>query len=277
MGVSIAFENGLPLRQCKYWPAILFQVKIGKREDAMCPDIEKALAYQVRKEIAQRYFRIRKLIEEDSENVTRMIEDLVRVYEDKLGPAMIRIYALLMDKDLIERFLKELGWEGLPFFDDHIVHSENIRKRLLQGMEPHGWFKSSKFTNLVMDSYRKLYEEYLEFDDLREDILDELAVVKEEIAQFTRNYSLDEIMSFLRNLNFEDESTVKALGKNIDSSKMGELEKKLAFPDISEIEDRMPNVPKLPKPDDIEGRLKALAHEAFERHRDEINEILQIG
>jgi len=240
----------------------------------MCPDIEKALAYQIKKEIAQRYFRIRKLIEEDSENVKKMMRELSRIYEERLSPAVIRIYALLMDDDLIERFLEAAGWHGRPFMDEYVIHSANIRRRLIQGMEPHGWLKSSRFTNLVLDSYQDLYEKYLEFDDLREEILDELAVVTEEIQQFERNYSLDEIMSFLRNLNFEDETTIKALGKNIDSSKMGELEKKLAFPDISKIADQMPEVPKLPKPDQIRDVLKELAHEAYDRHGDEIKGLL---
>ncbi len=241
----------------------------------MCPDIEKALAYQVRKEIAQRYFRIRKLIEEDSANVQKMIHELVQIYEDKLSPALIRIYALLVDEDLIEEFLETAGWKDRPFLDDYIIHSDNIRRRLLKGIEPHGWFKSSRFTNLILDSYKDLYDKYLEFDDLREEILDELAVVKEEMKQFESNYSLDEIMSFLRNLNFEDESTVRALGKNIDSSKMDELEKKLAFPDISKLEEQMPEVPKLPKPDQIRDRLKDLAHKAFERHGDELGKLLE--
>lgn len=241
----------------------------------MCPDIEKALAYQVKKEIAERYFRARKVIEEDSTNVKRMIGELTMIYERKLAPAMLRIYALFMDEDLIEEFLGAVGWKGRPFLDDYISNSEEIRKGLMQGMESHGWLKGSRFANMVLDTYEELYESYMDFDDLREEILDELAVIKEELVQFERNYSLDEIMSFLRNLNFEEEATVKALGKNIDSSKMGELEKKLAFPDISSIEDQMPDVPRLPAPDKFREKLKAMAHEAYERHEDEIKQLLK--
>jgi hypothetical protein len=241
----------------------------------MSPDIEKALAYQVRKEIAQRYFRIRKLIEDDSANIKRMIGQLQEVYEKRLKPALIRIYVLLMDEELIERFLRETGWQGRPFWDEYVNSSPGSKKALIRGMETHGWLKSTRFTNLVLESYEKLYREYLEFDDLREEILDELAIVKEEIQQFESNYSLDEIMAFLRNLNFEDESTIKALGKNIDSSKMGELEKKLSFPDISKIQEQMPEVPKLPGPEEMEDRLKDLAHEAYDRHRDDCIELLE--
>ena len=241
----------------------------------MCPDIEKALAYQVKKEIAERYFRARKVIEEDSANVKKMIGELNGIYKTRLAPAMLRIYALLADEDLIVQFLAEAGWKDRPFLDDYMSNSAEIRKGLMQGVEPHGWLKSSKFANMVLDSYEKLYENYLDFDDLREEILDELAVIKEELVQFERNYSLDEIMSFLRSLNFEDEATVKSLGKNIDSSKMGELEKKLAFPDISIIEGQMPDVPRLPVPDKFRDRLKALAHQAYERHEDEIKQLLE--
>ncbi len=241
----------------------------------MSPDIEKALAYQVKKEIAQRYFRIRKLIEEDSSNIRKMAKELVRLYEQKLGPALTRIYLLLMDEEIAGKFLKAAGWEGMPFFDRDVLNSPGLRKTLLSGMELHGWLRSSKFANLLLDSYRELYSAYLDFEDLREEIRDEIAIVKEEVRQFESNYSLDEIMSFLRNLNFEDETTVRALGKNIDSSKMGELEKKLAFPDISDVEKQMPAVPRLPKPEDMEGMLSDLAHDAYERHRDEIRQLLE--
>ncbi len=241
----------------------------------MSPDIEKALAYQVKKEIAQRYFRIRKLIEDDSANIKKMMGDLQTVYERELRPSLIRMYVLLLDEDLIERFLRELGWQDRPFWEEYTDFSPDERKELVRGIKSHGWLKSTRYANLVLESYAELYQRYLDFDDLREEILDELAIVKEEIQQFERNYSLDEIMSFLRNLNFEDESTVKALGKNIDSSKMGELEKKLAFPDISKIQEQMPPVPKLPKPDEFQERLKDLAHEAYDRHRDEAVELLE--
>jgi len=188
---------------------------------------------------------------------------------------MTRLYALLMDEDIIDEFLHATGWQGRPFLDKKTISNHGEIKRLLKGIELHGWLKSSRFSNLVLESYEKLYKEYLEFDDLREEILDEIALVKEEIAQFERNYSLDEIMSFLRNLNFEDEGAIKALGKNIDSSKMGELEQRLAFPDVSEIEKEMPQVPKLQKPEEIRDKLKELASKVYERHRDEIRQLLE--
>ncbi len=247
-----------------------------RREDAMSPDIEKALAYQVKKEIAQRYFGIRKLIDEDSANVKAMIKDLNQFLEKKIAPAILRIYMLLMDSDLIDEFLNIIGWEGRPFIDANVAASADARKKLLQGIHTHGWLKSSRFANLLLKSYEDLYDVYLEFDDLREDILDELAIVEEEITQFKRNYSLDEIMSFLRGLNFDDEATVKALGKNIDSSKMGELEKKLGFPDIQSIRAEMPDVPKLPKPEAIEDQLRDLASRVYNRHKDEIQELLEV-
>jgi hypothetical protein len=120
-----------------------------------------------------------------------------------------------------------------------------------------------------------LYDSYLAFDNFREEVLDEIAVVQEEISRFMSNYSLDEIMSFLRGLNLEDESVVGMLGKNIDSSKMGELEKRLAFENVSALEGRIPSLPKLPEPGEIEDKIKDLAHRVYERYKDDISRLVE--
>ncbi len=241
-------------------------------------DIGKAMAYQIKKEIAERYFRVRKLIEDDSANLRQMISRLERLYE-QLGPPMIRIYSLLMDRDLAEALLNHLGWkEGpLPFYDDYIVESESIKRRLLKDMELHGWFSRSKYTNLVMDSYQELYKNYLKYLDLLEEIEDEMAVVQEEINQFTSNYSLDEILTFLSELDSMGDVHASVLGTNVASAQRSQLEKKLALPNLDDIEAAIPRFPRLPKPEEMRPVLKKLAHEAWSRHHQEAERLLKIA
>lgn len=240
-------------------------------------DIGKAMAYQIKKEIAERYFRVRKLIEDDSANLKAMVSRLDQLYEE-LGPATIRIYSLLMDRDLAEKFMAAAGWQGeeLPFYDEYIVHSESIKKRLLKDMELHGWFSRSKYTNLVLDSYEELYRKYLKYLDLLEEIEDEMAVVQEEINHFTSNYSLDEILTFMSELDHMGDTHASVLGTNVASAKRSELEKKLALPSLDEIVAMIPRFPKLPKPDEMKAVLKELARQAWERHHEEAARALEI-
>jgi hypothetical protein len=240
-------------------------------------DIGKAMAYQIKKEIAERYFRIRKLIEDDRANLKEMIARLERLYE-QMGPAMIRIYSLLSDRDLAERFMAAAGWqdEELPFYDEYMVQSETIRERLLKDMELHGWFSRSKYTNLLLDSYDELYRRYLKYLDLLEEIEDEMAVVQEEIKQFTSNYSLDEILTFMSELDHMGDTHASVLGTNVASAQRSELEKKLALPGLDDIVAMIPKFPKLPKPDDMRSILKQLAHEAWDRHHEEASRALEM-
>ena len=241
----------------------------------MTQDIEKALAYQVKREMAERYFGMRRLIERDIGNLRTMIKELDDIYRQKIGPALTRIYSLLMGEEFINEFLQLCGWKVKPFWELYIRESEKMKIQALKAVKSHGWLKSSRFSNLLVDSYRVLYDSYLAFNGVREEVLDEIAVVQEEISRFSHNYSLDEIMSFLRGLSPEDESAVSVFGKNIDSSKMGELEERLAFEDVSVLEDEIPSLPRLPEPEEIEDRIKDMAHRVYERYKDDISRLVE--
>ncbi|MDY6895822.1 MAG: hypothetical protein SVO01_10465, partial [Thermotogota bacterium] len=126
-------------------------------------DIGKALTYQIKREIAERYFGYRKIIEEDRQALEAMISDLCFLYEQNIGRDIVRIYVLLRNLNLIDEFLKLTGWEGRPFFDQYIVESGTIRERLLKKMELHGWLAHYKFNNLLLDSYERLYLDMFEY------------------------------------------------------------------------------------------------------------------
>ncbi len=237
----------------------------------MSYDIEKALAYQIKKEIAQRYFRLRKLIEDDSANVQQMLEELNETYNSKIKPAFFKIYNLLAHKDLIEKFSKIIGQDEAPFLEEFLKDNPEPEPSLPNDIQPRGWFKESRFVNLLLDSYRALFENWKVYKEQREDVLDELAVVKEEIEQFTRNYSLDEIMHFLRGLNMEDETASKTFGRTVEGRKLGEFDKKLSFSqDLKELYKRIPGLETLPEPEKIEPELQRLAEEAFARHEEKV-------
>ncbi len=241
----------------------------------MSYDIEKALAYQVKKEIAQRYFRLRKLIEDDSANLDQLIDELNDIYINKIRPALFAIYSLLMDKDLIEEFSKTVGIEDPPFLSEFLELSEKERADLVSDLHPRGWFKESRFLSLLKNAYQKLYERWLEYHSLKEETLDELTLVKEEIEQFKKNYSLDEIMQFLRTLNTEDTDRVKAIGRTVEGRKLGDFDSKLGFSqDIEELFKKVPKLDSIPKIEEILPKLEALGEMAYMRHKEEVSEIV---
>jgi len=241
----------------------------------MSYDIEKALAYQLKKEIAERYFKLRKLIEDDTSNAKVLLERLNSIYQKRIRPAILRIYVLLSDHDLIREFAGLLGLKNPPFLEEYLKLSNLEKHKLIEELEPHGWFKESRFLNMLLDSYRQLYREWEQYHELREEVLDELQIVKEEIDQFTRNYSLDEIMQFLRTLDIENEGASRALGKVVEGRQMGEFDKRLGFSqDINELFNKVPELDAISTPESVERHLKELGKKAYERHGGEFSNLL---
>ncbi|NIA08864.1 MAG: hypothetical protein GWP10_03635 [Nitrospiraceae bacterium] len=237
-------------------------------------DIGKALAYQIKRDIAERYFGSRKIIEEDRQAVEAMISELSLLYTNTVGKDMLRIYALLRDPKLIDGFLGLIGWNGRPFFDRHVIDSATDRKQLFKGMTLHGWTDLSKFVHLVLDSYKRLYRDLYRCREKLDDILDEISVIKEEIGQFKRKFSLDEIMNFIRTLDRRDE-LVGVLGENEPVGKMEDLSARLALPPLDDIEKSVPELPELPPLDKIEAPLKDLAHRVSKVYMEEGLELIK--
>ncbi len=228
-------------------------------------DISKALTYQVKREIAEKYFGYRKIIEEDKQNLQALLEDLRRFYEERLGMSLVRLFVLLKDQELINEFLERIQWPDASrqFFDEYMVHSKTIEEKLLKDLEKHGWTSRGKFINLVLDSYQKLLSDTATYKDKYEECLEEAEIINEEIKQFEEKFALDEILSFISSLDARDD-LVSAFGENLPLGHMQELASKQQIEKIS-IENLAPKPPSLPPLKDIKGRLKALAEQAYYR------------
>ena len=85
----------------------------------MEPDISKVLSYEIKKELADRYFGFRKLIEEDKQAFHREVRHCALTLEQKIGLDLALLYILLHDEDLIQRFLERTGLEEKIFYDPY--------------------------------------------------------------------------------------------------------------------------------------------------------------
>jgi hypothetical protein len=228
----------------------------------MTNDIGKALAYQVKREIAERYFGLRKFIEEERRSLEETFSTLNEFYELKIGPDLIRIYSILVVPRLIDRFMGLVGWEGRPFYDDYVVESRTIRVRLFQGMELHGWTSQTRFRNRLLDSYEKLFEDGTYYMRRVQEAVEEGDVINEEIRQFKNKFSLEEILSFIASLDRNDALT-GVLGDNLPKGAAAELDARLDIAPVDDVLARLPRIPELPEPEAARARLKELAAEAF--------------
>ncbi len=228
-------------------------------------DLSKALTYQVKREIAERYFGHRKIIEEDKKALESLAKETANAYEELVGKALLRIYVLLKDKDLIEEFisLSDLPKEPLPFYDYYVVHSESIEKELLKHLQPHGWTSRGRFVNLMLDGYEKLLDDIEAYRERYEECLEEAMVINEEVRLFESRFSLDDILGFLSSLDSRDE-LVSAFGENIPPGHLEDLAARLKIKGV-DIKGLVPAPPSFPPLKRVKGELKSLAQRAFER------------
>jgi hypothetical protein len=230
-------------------------------------DFAKTLAFEVKKEIADRYFGFRKIIEEDSDDYQKDIISSALVLETKIGFDLLRIYALLQEDDLIAQFYELTNLGDVLFFDPYVSSSPTIRKRLFQDQNVHGFFRKSRFSNMFFDVYESLR---YHVDDYRRRIAalaEDHDVIEEEIKLFYQKNDISGIMLFLRSLDGSS-GTSGTMSGGINSGGTISMEKKMRLQPPQPVEKFLPVLEAIPDPATINSKLKALVNRAYEKHPD---------
>ena len=167
-------------------------------------DITKILSFEVKKEIADRYFGFRKRIEDDKGLYEQRLTASSLELESSIGFDLIRIYILLQDKGIIDRFIRLVGLPQEFFYDPYFVQSPSIRRRIFSGRKLRGWTRRSRFRNMFLDIYRSLAVHIEEYHRTLSDLTEEQETIREQINLFYRKNDIDTIMSFIRRLDNPD-------------------------------------------------------------------------
>ncbi|OAG26831.1 hypothetical protein [Thermodesulfatator autotrophicus] len=230
-------------------------------------DVAKALAYQVKRDLAERYFSARRVIEEDTQNYFQKIEETKKKFITALEEAFGRLYLLLhKDSDLIKRFLDIVGFKEAYFGD------KEPSLELLSGFHLRGFTSKGRYKNLFLDCYQKLADILEDYQKALEELRVEAEVINHEIEIFKEKYNLSEIMHFLKGLDASSEYADLGL-TSLDES-TAELEKTMEFKKIPPPENFLPDIPALPPLKEIHKELASLAKEAFSRYRDKSQAVL---
>jgi len=228
-------------------------------------DIAKVLAYEIKKELADRYFGFRKVIEENKEALDRQIREQTFTAEQQICLDLVRIYILLRDEDLIREFLSLAGLKEKIFFDPYLLESPTIRKRVFAGVRAHGFTMRARFKNLVLNSYETLVHHVAVYRERFGDLIEERETIEEEINLFYRKHDLGNIMTFLRTLDGNPSLGGSSLDGGLGVSSAGALEEKMRVHPPDPIEKSLPIVPPLLPLRRIRRPLKNLSYEAYRR------------
>ncbi len=230
----------------------------------MKPNIQDVLAYEIKKDIADRYFGFRKLIEEDKLGLTEKIRQYSFILEKRISFDLIRIYILLKDERLIQSFLDLANIEERLFYDTFLTHSQHIQERVFEGVRIRGLTRFNCFRNLMEDCYKRLVFHSERYREKFNELIDYQATIDEEIKMFYRQNDFGSIMGFLHSLN--DAGQSGGMEGGMEVGLLQELEKKMDIETPPPIEHYLPIIPPLPSYKEISKDLQPMLKEAYPLH-----------
>ncbi len=224
-------------------------------------DIEAFLACEVKKEIADRYFGSRKLIENDSVEYERQIQQAYRQLEDSVGLDLIRLYILLQNESLIHDFFRLTGLRDDVFLDSYLLRSQTIRRRVFAGQRIHGLTRRARFRNLCLDVYGHLLRGAEAYRATLQQLIKEQQAIAQEVETFQRQNDLGTMMGFLRGLDAVDTGLPGEIAPIGDER----LARKMQITPPAAVEKLLPLIPELPPLKACRSRLLDLADQAYEQ------------
>jgi hypothetical protein len=231
----------------------------------MMQDIDQMLSIEVKKEIADRYFGFRKLIEDDIQLYDDQVLASIRSLEQKVGFDLVRLYILLKDTQLIHDFFQIAGLDERLFYDPYLTESPTIRKRVFAGRSAHGLTRNSRFRNMGLEAYDDLRRHVEEYRESLELLRAEQETITEEIKLFYQKNDLGTIMGFLRGLGGAGTSKSGPMEGGLTPHTGESLDKKMKVHPPEPVDNVLPGINPLPKLNTIKTQLKTILDKAYER------------
>ncbi|MFH1217199.1 MAG: hypothetical protein V1706_11925 [Pseudomonadota bacterium] len=229
--------------------------------------IDQVIAYEIKRDMADRYFGFRKLIEDDRLELENEIRMHSFILEKRISFDLIRIYIILKDESLIDQFLSLTTFDKQQFYDPFFTESRTIMERVFVGIKEHGLTRAGRFENLLMDCYDRLEFHTRHYRQKFEELKEANRNLAEEIEVFHLQNDLGSMLGFLRSLG-----NSKKIGNMEGGMEIGiaqSLEKKMSIDPPLPIEHHLPLIEPLPPLDKVEKTLKKLADQAYKLHDEE--------
>ncbi len=239
----------------------------------MTHNFEDIMAIELKKEIAERYFGFRKMIEDDTLDLMEKMKYQLSILEKRISFELIRIYILLKDDDLIRQFMELTGWEERLFYEPYITESETIRAKVFKGIRIRGLTRGGRYKNLVFDAYERLVEHVEHYRENLEEIETHRETINEEIKLFYRKNDIGNIMDFLRSMDTHSVSE-DSMGVNPATGSSDTFADKMRLQEPPPLDPELISIPPLIPLPTISRDMKKLVDKAFKMHGGKILEDL---
>jgi hypothetical protein len=236
-------------------------------------DIAAALAYQVKKEIAENYFGTRRELEEEREDLVRQANTIQKAWAQEVQAPLVLIGELLLDPETVNSFFALLSQERLPLGAPD-PPDRNFSEALEACPPPFALTSQAKYQALIAQLYGLAWGRSQPLLEKARALKIKVRLYNEDLAKFSLSYSLQEILAFIKAI--EGTSELKGvLGENTDPRAVSELEKKMVLKSLDPSGLGLAEVKPLQNLSQIREPLRALVKQAFRRNGEEIKSCLK--
>ena len=229
--------------------------------------IDEVLSAEIKRDIAERYFSFRKLIEDDEMDLAEKIRQYSIILEKRISFDLIRIYILLGNEEYINGFMKLAGLDQKLFYDPYLIESATIAARVFRCQKFSGFTREGRFINFLMECYENLYNHTEIYHRHIDELVEDRGLIDEEIKEFYKENNLSSIMGFLHGLGAEE--SYSGMQGEPEVGLADELAMKMKIPMLPPIEKTLTVLPHLAVPDNIKHELKKLAQKAYKNQQPE--------
>jgi hypothetical protein len=237
-------------------------------------DIYAALAYQVKKEIAENYFGSRKALEEEREDLLRQREELAELWARKVLSYLKRICRTLVGEAEGRAFLSLIKREDLLPRVREDLKSPREDPFPAECEVPFALTARGKLKKLIYSLYQLAKNNGDDLWNTFRSHQKKVALFNEDLTKFISSYNLSDILSLIH--SFENRDDLKGvLGENSNPLAIPLLEEKLILRPIDPVPGEEALIQPLPALKEILVPLKLLLDLAFQSHCSEIKKKLQ--
>ena len=225
-------------------------------------DFVNAIAYEVKQEIANRYFGFRSQIETEIEQYLKKLHDADREHLAEIRLDLRRLRVLLHQ----ERFFKDfLLMARLP---KSIAGGQSWpdAAELFTELKGEGFSRWRRYRDLAFKVYQSLEKGIAAYRATWVDLDDEYAEICTRIDDFHRNNDLSGILSFLRTFDSSGTERLKFLHADSAPRPAGNLDQELRIPHPRPVTDILPDVPALPPLKQVKTLMSGLLKSAYAFH-----------
>lgn len=225
-------------------------------------DFINAIAYEVKQEIANRYFGFRSRTETEMEQYLEKLHDADRDHLAAIRLDLRRMRVLLCQ----ERFFKDfLLMMGLPQ-DIAAGQSSPDATSLFTGLKGEGFSRWRRYRDLAFKVYQSLAKDIVSYRAAWVDLDDEYAEICTRIDDFHRNNDLSGILSFLRTFDSADSERLKFLHTQSAPRSDRSVDQELRIPHPRPVTDILPALPALPPLKQVKAAMSRLLESAYALH-----------